>query len=871
MASNDNIDCTLATELDVLQDVAIVDEALDVELITSTDEDSTAIPILEVELNVTQWSLVSDAIFIKNITGEEPQWFKDMVDDIIRENDDLLTEFEDIMEYITALENGYTNLVSITDEQATSLVALKVSSAESTAAITELNNVKITADQASAISSEAITAWMRGGLSGAWFNSHVQAVATDTSANTLAIIQLGAEVDGIESSVTEVSQALVEKYENPEWVGPGDPDPEGERQWIYEARAKHSLEVNANGAISGFIATAESCDPGIPGCTEGARSAFKIYADEFMICDKLDPNTNEPGTVAFLVRFSDLGEPTITLNGDVYFGNMPNYTGTEYTLYDIAMDSVVDPVEKTALEKMYKELVDRDSTFDVLVYQSTGRYHGLVGTHGLDTAEYIRAFGAVSSLVALLGIRGFSPSPEDPYLPTKLSDISLDRDGFNDIFFDYDAAYTKLNELMSNLVKQVADDSYNIMVNIFEDNIVSASEKVQLNIYLAQIEAMYNSIEPGITHPDCVAYPGSGFEEFSRYGVTYSAFAEYGSSIYAVDGEVNDPTCPCVPTPCPDRYYLLNGIITQMAKPVYDLANESVDTAVSESDAAAALASTRWFVDSRADYTTAVAGASIDTSFVRVSRTGDDSIYTLITEDIISTGEIGEHAYYGSGETRIITENYINFKVGTIHLQNDLDNPPRFIIDSEANENFAGICDSANRPNIRGGLIEGARGSFGTLYYGDAVAMAGQYIVKNTSFRHVSETISIYQLGDEELFTQSARFYSPTYPIDTPEVNDHRIKKLSSTTYSASVYGGLLDRLSLSDVMKIELTLEYNTDDSNWVTVPHQIEKATSSQLIIFDNIHCNNYVDFRLKIKYKSTGFSFENKQVAFTVAIKN
>ncbi len=216
MASNENINCTLTSEIDVTQDVAVTEEVVDVELITNTDE-TEVIPRIEVELNVTQWSLVSDAIFIKNITGEEPQWFLDIINDIIITNPDLEQGFQDIYDRIDPLEVGYTNLVSITDEHTSQIVGLKATSGANTSAITNLYDVKVTDKQATAIANETITAWMNGGESAAWFNTHVQAVATDTSANTLAIINLGADLDGVEAGVTELSEALVEKYENPDF------------------------------------------------------------------------------------------------------------------------------------------------------------------------------------------------------------------------------------------------------------------------------------------------------------------------------------------------------------------------------------------------------------------------------------------------------------------------------------------------------------------------------------------------------------------------------------------------------------------------------------------------------------------------------
>ena len=891
MASNDNIDCTLTAEIDVTQDVATSEEVIDVELITYTDEQVDTIPRIEVELSTTQWSLVSDAIFIKNITGDTPQWFDDMIDEAIRTNEDLLLEFQEIQAYIDALEDGYTNLVSVTDDHATQLQALKVSSDENTAAITILYDVKITEKQASAISSEVITAWMRGGESAAWFNQHVQAVATDTSANTLAIMQLSANVDGYEAVVTEMSEALVEKYQNPEWNEEDgtDPDSAGQPKWVYEARAKHSLEVNANGSVSGFIADAVSGP-------EGAKSSFKIFADEFLICDKLD-DSGQPGHTAFLIKSSSTpGEPPlIAMDGDVYIGTITDGTGAEvpYHLFDISDDDVVDPVEKDALEKTFSDLRERDLAFFRLVYDTNARYGSLVLSYPTQTAAYTVAYQDLQCMMAQLGIvNAYLPGDDvpatgpcstidpdtyvgnKPYAPTPITS----RADFNAAFVAYDVAYNILQSLMEDLVKEIADNSYNLLVEIFSDGKLSPEEKTTIINYLDTQDTSLSAASDYMLTigaiPDCATYPypGNGFEAYSRAAVVYVPYRKYSNSYLCTVGDDIEHICPCAAPPEPTCPPLptqpMNGFKTQMNLPAYDLLNP-VETILTAAEANDALASFEFFLSSRGAYLDSLTASVIDTTFIRIEDPASPGGYTLIIDDTIETGVLGDSTYLAN-DTRL-TGNGIDVLQAKIRISNDVVDTT-FIIDSENDGSYASLCSTANRPNFRGKLMEATIGSFAQMYSGDTTMIAGgKYKVRNTAFQNTKKTLQLFQLGSGTFESDSLRFYSPTYTVNTPAVNSMRILNLNKSHFAANIAGGLIDRFSLVDLMKVEITLEYNMDNTNWIVVPNQILRSTEAQMVIFDNIHCNEFVDFRLVGSYQSNGFPFTEREIMLTIALHN
>ena len=80
-----------------------------------------------------------------------------------------------------------------------------------------------------------------------------------------------------------------------------------------EARAKSSLVVDANGAISGFVAE-----------SDGSTSQFKIFADKFIIANNNGSSVDAPFKVDTLTN-------TIRLKGGVYFeeiNDMPPFVGS---------------------------------------------------------------------------------------------------------------------------------------------------------------------------------------------------------------------------------------------------------------------------------------------------------------------------------------------------------------------------------------------------------------------------------------------------------------------------------------------------------------------------------------------------------------
>jgi len=287
---------------------------IEAEVLLATQQGVVVEQLIEAHVEVTEWSMVSDAIYVKDISGEEPEWFKDLINDAIDWSLAPIDpdELQDVLEQLGA---GYTNLISITDEQTAQLTYLAAENEYMAASIQELQLTRVTEDQAYAISQETIGAWMKGGESAAWFDQMVYNVATNTAANSAALTSVNAELDDIAASVIELSEATVTKTQNPDWVDscdytanenciPDDPDAGGNDRWIYTAKASHKLLVDANGNIAGLDITADNNE-----------SAFKIFADKFYV---VAHQNGVAQTAPFLVNTTTT-PASIVFNGQVHF------------------------------------------------------------------------------------------------------------------------------------------------------------------------------------------------------------------------------------------------------------------------------------------------------------------------------------------------------------------------------------------------------------------------------------------------------------------------------------------------------------------------------------------------------------------------
>ena len=209
-----------------------------------------------------------------------------------------------------------------------------------------------------------------------------------------------------------------------------------------------------------------------------------------------------------------------------------------------------------------------------------------------------------------------------------------------------------------------------------------------------------------------------------------------------------------------------------------------------------------------------------------------------------------------------------------IRVNND-DELTTFIIDSEidpAITQWVGICDVNNHPNFRGTLIEASMGSFSTLYVATVTQLvAGKYPTRQSSIQSTNQMIHLYELGEEEFFTNHVRFYAPENPDMSNDTNRYRIRSFDESIFTANINGPFKEMFSLSDVVELGATLEFRLDNGAWQDCPNQIFGSTSSQVVMVNNLMCTEHIDFRLKINYKSNGFPYVKKNVILTIMLNN
>lgn len=133
----------------------------------------------EVTVHPRNYTLVGDDVYtIKRASSLEP-WFEDQINGLIS-NGPLAGDVQDLDNRFVNFEDGVTKeigyLKDADNRLAYDLNVIKVSNDQNTAGIQHLDIVKVTGDEASAISSATIGAWQNG-AGGAWFDSKVSTVS----------------------------------------------------------------------------------------------------------------------------------------------------------------------------------------------------------------------------------------------------------------------------------------------------------------------------------------------------------------------------------------------------------------------------------------------------------------------------------------------------------------------------------------------------------------------------------------------------------------------------------------------------------------------------------------------------------------------
>lgn len=268
-------------EIDGLDNVDLAESTVKIE--TGLDNvdvkyDSSAL----IDVDPYEYYLTSSGIYTGRLEGDVPSWLADYVSLQLTTNAaiDSNAVINTLQGRLDTAETGITQNLQTIQTVDTSLSALETAVVsrlnDAEAGILELDTTRVTADEALAIATNLQISTF-GNDAEAFVSNILTTYASSNLASVTDYNTLVSTLNGVSASVSTVSEALVTEYENPDWVDDGfgtDPDINLEPRWITSARAKHSLEVNADGNIAGFVAE-----------TDGSLATFDILADKFTVAN----------------------------------------------------------------------------------------------------------------------------------------------------------------------------------------------------------------------------------------------------------------------------------------------------------------------------------------------------------------------------------------------------------------------------------------------------------------------------------------------------------------------------------------------------------------------------------------------------------
>jgi hypothetical protein len=208
-----------------------------------------------VEVEPYEYSLTSSGLYTGNLTGEVPTWVANYVTNELATSNALDTNpiVTGLRGELTTLENGVnqnvTNLATANGMLSALQTTVTSNYNEQTSSIGSLSVTVAGKQDTATLASDVQQSLFEGDVD-TYIEKLTTTYARDNLAYSIDHQTLSATVGDIGASVTQVSVASVD---------------EG------EARAKHSLVVNADGNISGYVAEA------------GTTSNFEILADTFKV------------------------------------------------------------------------------------------------------------------------------------------------------------------------------------------------------------------------------------------------------------------------------------------------------------------------------------------------------------------------------------------------------------------------------------------------------------------------------------------------------------------------------------------------------------------------------------------------------------
>ena len=168
---------------------------------------------IEAEAEVQKYTLVSDDIYVRRYDSSTiPTWYRDMIETLISQ-DPTIADVNSALDYLTSVDNGYNvNFANLDTWQASTnalLTTLGSNLDGNTAAIANIQTTYATKTEASAISTNAVQAYLEGGSANAWFTNKISTYASDIASNASDITTLSATLDGHTVSINTIDSIVI--------------------------------------------------------------------------------------------------------------------------------------------------------------------------------------------------------------------------------------------------------------------------------------------------------------------------------------------------------------------------------------------------------------------------------------------------------------------------------------------------------------------------------------------------------------------------------------------------------------------------------------------------------------------------------------
>jgi len=317
-------------------------------IITSTDgvlieikasEDIQTKSGVSVEAKLNKWTIVSDDIYIASRVETLPLWFKEALDGYLSNDTSVAITLNDLKNTFENFQTGYTQQIGEInnglDNLSYNISTNYVDNAIFGAGIQNLEQSKVSATEAQAISNTTIGAWEispTGG--GAWFNSKISSFSNTQQSQASSISSLSAQYNGLNVTIQEFDEVLANAA-----------------GW---SASSSKLITAPDGSITGWSFADGS----------NIQSNFKIQAQNFSISDGIT------GYTPFSIEGSN-----INFNGKVSFNNV---TGANVAFNEAFDDGYSEWI---SVSKTGEKILSTDSM--------TGQYALQIGNNSADDSLWV--------------------------------------------------------------------------------------------------------------------------------------------------------------------------------------------------------------------------------------------------------------------------------------------------------------------------------------------------------------------------------------------------------------------------------------------------------------------------------------------------